>query len=289
MADRNIAIEYFQSYLPPFIAGQLDFSTLTQLPDVYVSAELQKTMSDIVYSCQRKDRKGKIKVSLLIKHKSYTDKYTPVQIGSYIFSGLQKQIEAKEKQLSLIIPVLLYHGKEKWEYHTLGDLFKNLEPEWKQFLPEFDFVYNNLGNLSDEQVELLHNKFLVASLLALKHTFDKEWLEVNLLRLLSIPEHVPENLLSKFIVYIFESSGFKEEQIIMTIETLPLELKNTVMSTLDIFVEKGKKIGRQEGVNETLFKNTQNMLLKGFAVDTICDILEVTPDYVARVQNEMSK
>ncbi|WP_090331243.1 Rpn family recombination-promoting nuclease/putative transposase [Dyadobacter koreensis] len=107
MADRNIAIEYFQSYLPPFVAGQLDFSTLTQLPDVYVSAELQKTMSDIVYSCQRNDGKGEIKISLLIEHKSYIEKYTPVQVGGCIFSGLQKQIEAKEKHLSLIIPVLL--------------------------------------------------------------------------------------------------------------------------------------------------------------------------------------
>ena len=89
------------------MAGQLVFSTLTQLPDVYVSAELQKTMSDIVYSCQRNDGKGEIKISLLIEHKSYTEKYTPVQVGGYIFSGLQKQIEAKEKHLSLIIPVLL--------------------------------------------------------------------------------------------------------------------------------------------------------------------------------------
>ncbi|REA55525.1 hypothetical protein DSL64_28075 [Dyadobacter luteus] len=44
IADRNIAIEYFQSYLPAFIASELDFSNLTQLPDAYVSAELQKTL-----------------------------------------------------------------------------------------------------------------------------------------------------------------------------------------------------------------------------------------------------
>jgi hypothetical protein len=114
MADRTIAIEYFRNYLPPFVTGQLDFSTLTQLPDVYVSAELQKTMSDIVYSCQRKDGKGQINVSLLIEHKSYPDKFSPVQIGGYIFSRLQKQIAAGEKQLSMIVPILLYHGNGKW-------------------------------------------------------------------------------------------------------------------------------------------------------------------------------
>jgi len=55
MADRSIALEYFKRYLPPFVPSQLGFSTLPQLPEVYVSAELQKTISDIMYSCQRAD------------------------------------------------------------------------------------------------------------------------------------------------------------------------------------------------------------------------------------------
>ncbi len=200
MADKNIAIEYFQSYLPPFMAAQLDFSTLTQLPDVYVSSELQKTMSDIVYSCKRKDGMGKINVSLLVEHKSYPDKYSPVQIGSYIFSGLHKQIEAGANELSPIIPVLLYHGKGEWQYQTLSDLFKTLDPGWQKFIPDYNYIYNNLGEISDQQVESLNNKFLVASLLALKHTFEKEWLEANVLRLLQLSDNVPENLQSSLTV-----------------------------------------------------------------------------------------
>ncbi|MBX2921335.1 MAG: Rpn family recombination-promoting nuclease/putative transposase [Chitinophagaceae bacterium] len=107
-----MASDYFKNYLPAAISRQLDFTSLEQLPDTYLSGELKKTMSDIVYSCLRKDGKGAVKVSLLIEHKSYPDKYTPVQIGSYIFSALQKQATAKEP-LSLVIPVLLYHGKDK--------------------------------------------------------------------------------------------------------------------------------------------------------------------------------
>ena len=125
LADKNIAAEYFKSYLPAHVSNLLDFSTLTQLPDTYLSSHLRKTMSDIVYNCKKKDGKDIIKVSLLIEHKSYLDTNTPVQIGGYIFSGLQKQIENKEK-LSIIIPILLYHGKERWEYQTLTSLFQNL-------------------------------------------------------------------------------------------------------------------------------------------------------------------
>jgi len=31
------------------------------------------------------------------------------------------------------------------------------------------------------------------------------------------------------------------------------------------------------------------MLLEGFSVATICKILEVTPDYVVRIQKELTK
>jgi hypothetical protein len=77
LADKSIAVDYFQNYLPPFIRQQLDFSTLVQLPDTYLSEELQKTLSDIVYACHKKASPEEIKVCLLIEHKSYPDKFTP--------------------------------------------------------------------------------------------------------------------------------------------------------------------------------------------------------------------
>lgn len=80
MGNQQIALDYFRSCLPAHVLDKLDFSTLRQLPDTYVSKELQKSISDIVYSCQRAGGLGEVKVSLLIEHKSYVDKYTPVQI-----------------------------------------------------------------------------------------------------------------------------------------------------------------------------------------------------------------
>ena len=65
---------------------------------------------------------------------------------------------ANKESLSIIIPVLLYHGKGKWRYQTLLDLFKNPDGEWEKFLPNFDYIYNNLGVIPDEHVEALNNK-----------------------------------------------------------------------------------------------------------------------------------
>jgi predicted transposase/invertase (TIGR01784 family) len=191
LSNKEIAVDYFKNYLPDFVKEHLDFSELIQLPGTYLSEELKKTMSDIVYSCRLKKGKGSVKISLLIEHKSHPDKYTPVQIGGYIFSAFQKQIQNKEP-LSLVIPVLLYHGKIKWQYRTLANLFEGIDKEWEQFLPGFEYIYNDLGRLSDSQIEALNNKFLAASFLALKHSQEKEWIELNAAELLILASEGPK-------------------------------------------------------------------------------------------------
>lgn len=140
LADKQVAIAYFKSVLPEHIAQLLDFSTMEQVSGTYMSESLAKTIADVVYRCQRKDGKGSLDISLLVEHKSRPDKYTPVQLGGYIFSGYQQQLQHDDKQLSPIIPILFYHGEEKWEYWTLDRLFADLEEELLGFIPKFDYV-----------------------------------------------------------------------------------------------------------------------------------------------------
>jgi len=63
------------------------------------------------------------------------------------------------------------------------------------------------------------------------------------------------------------------------------------MSTLDIFFERGEKKGfekgRIEGSDKTLLRNAKNMLAKGFAENIICEVLEVTPDFIEKVRLEL--
>jgi predicted transposase/invertase (TIGR01784 family) len=271
LANKNIAVDYFRNYLPAFIGQQLDFSTLTQLPDTYLSEELQKTMSDIAYTCCKKNSTQEIKISLLVEHKSFPDKYTPIQIGCYIFSALQKQVANKEP-LSIVIPVLLYHGRGKWKYQTLVGLLGDPEAEWKQFIPDFSYIYNNLGNISDEKITALNNKFLAASLLALKHSFQKDWIEQNMLQMLILTEKTSADLQRSFAVYLFNRSGLKEIEIRQLLESLPGALKKTVMSTLDILIEKGRK---EEARNIALAMKQEGLPLEQISKFTKLTVEEI--------------
>lgn len=300
MADKTIAASYFANFLPAFVSQQLDFETLEHLPDSYMSKELRKTMSDIVYTCRKKGSDAEVKVSLLIEHKSYPDQHTPIQIGSYIFSALQKKVANKEP-LSMVIPVLLYHGKQKWEYQQLGGLFENLEDSWKQFLPDFAYIYNSLGEMPDQQFEALENKFLEASLLALKHSFEKEWLNQHAPKILTLAGDGPKGLQKSLIVYLFGRSEMQEAAIRKIVDLLSVTLKDSVMSTLDIFIEKGRKEGLEVGMEKGLktgiekgrmeaeakknFEFVKNLLSTGnFSTAYIASLASVTEAFVLQVK-----
>jgi predicted transposase/invertase (TIGR01784 family) len=301
LSDKEIAVAYFKNYLPDFIRKRLDFSQLTQLPGTYLSDELKKTMSDIVYSCALKDKKGTVKVSLLIEHKSHPDKYTPVQVGGYLFSAFQKQIQNKEP-LSLVIPVLLYHGNVKWQYRTLANLFEGIDKEWEQFIPSFEYIYNDLGRFSDSEIESLNNKFLAASFLALKHSQEKEWIERNAAGLLILASEGPKGLTKGFIIYLY-SRGKLEEKVL---NSLPDPIKKDVMNTLDIYIEKGRKEGFEKGIEKGIEKGriegrvegiekgkeqiVQNLINTAkFTVSEIANLAGVPEAFVKRVRSSMSK
>jgi len=81
LADKEIAIEYFKNYLPAFVSNQLDFSTLTQLSDTYLSKKpSEDNVRHYIFMWKEKWSGFCVKVSILIEHKSYPDKFTPIQI-----------------------------------------------------------------------------------------------------------------------------------------------------------------------------------------------------------------
>lgn len=285
MANKEIALDYFRTCLPQNIQDLLDFSTLEQLPDTYVSKELQKSISDIVYTCKRAGGKGEVKISLLVEHKSYVDKYVPIQIGSYIFSGLLKQIGNKESP-SLIIPILLYHGKDRWEYKTLVDLFEDLEPVLQGFVPDYQYIFHNLGQIPDEDIVALHNRFLAASFLAMKYSAFKEHLNALIPTILTLGSDMEKNLLNTLIVYTLVGNPLGREQFLELITSLPpFPNKESIMDTLEQFVEKGRKEGQEEKALDAIKRMIK---LSSLTDEQIAVFLDVTVNYVANVRKRVA-
>ena len=305
MNDKDAAVAYFQSYLPLEIAGRLDFESLTQLSDVYVSGDLKKFMSDIVFSCKLKDSESEVRVSLLIEHKSYADKFSPVQIGNYLFSGYLKQLQ-NEKSLSLIIPILLYHGQDNWEYCTLAGLFPELDPGWLKFLPDFAYIYNNLAGVSDEEIAAFQNALLKELIYLLKYAFDAELLSAHFEEVLFNPPVAASSAAMRAIyIYLKQQSKIEENKIREIMEALPQETRKKLMSIGDYIeekvfergmekgiekgIEQGIEKGRGEGISEKNHTATIRMIRKGYTDAEICDVLEVAVEYVKTIRAEVEK
>lgn len=263
LSDKSIAEAYFRRCLPPAIERQLDFSTLIRESCTYISSQLRETMSDIVYGCEIKNKKEKVKISLLIEHKSYPEKYTPVQIGSYIFSALHEQVKLRQP-LRVVIPVLLYHGKGKWKYYTLNALFEGISDEWRAFIPDFSYIYDNLGEIEDLQIVQLQNCFLCASMLALKHTYEVSWLKHNAPRLLALTTGVEQHLRISYFIYLLRRANFREDELQELALALPGEPKKQVMNTFDRIFADGKK--------EEARKIALTMLSKGFSAEQVSEL-----------------
>ncbi len=82
------------------------------------------------------------------------------------------------------------------------------------------------------------------------------------------------------------------QRIVATLENLPVTIKETVMSTLDIFVEKGKKIGREEGRAEEKKKNAEKVVRNLIRVSALSDeqiasVAEVPVEYVTRMRSDI--
>src|SRR5690625_7663892 len=90
---------------------------------------------------------------------------------------------------------------------------------------------------------MLHNKFLAASFLASKYAFNKERLEQKAIRILLLSHSGTKRLRKSLIIYLFSRSDFDEE----ILDSLPANLKHDVMNTLDVYVEKGIKVGLESG------------------------------------------
>ncbi len=63
----------------------------------------------------------------------------------------------------------------------------------------------------------------------------------------------------------------------------PVTIKKTATTTLDVLLKEGRELGMEQKTERAV----RNMILKGSTTEFICDVLEVTSDYIARIRREM--
>ena len=152
---------------------------------------------------------------------------------------------SQKEDLKPIIPIIVYHGKEKWAYQSFESLFDKLDPTLRPFLPTFDYLLTQINSLSDEQLEQMQIGILRQAFLLLKHGRDPNYLFQNFHTLFSSLELYSQanqysNLIISLSIYTIGVSGIPEETFIKLVQDLPPSVNEYIMTTYEQIIQKGE-------------------------------------------------
>lgn len=242
---------------------------------------LEEHFADLVYDCPLREGTT-ARIAFLLEHKSYPEKRPHLQLLRYLLNAWQADTKAGTDPLGLLVPVVIYHGRQPWRYQPLTDFFA-VDPEWHRFLPSFDYLFYDLSALSDEAIGQFQNTFLALSALLLKHSRRKAYLETIADQLTGLLAGLsPESRYAETVfVYLYQSSDLEVTRLFAIFEKASKQTQELVMSTYDQVIEKG----REEGLKIALEKTIFTMHRKGFTAEFIADALDLSIDTVQQALN----
>ena len=105
-------VEKAQAFLSESLKESIDFKSLQIEPGEYINRKLGDTSSDLLYSAKFKNSENSLYFYFLFEHKSTVDRGLPQQLLGYM-NRIWKKLDRKIN-LPVIMPILFYHGTEKW-------------------------------------------------------------------------------------------------------------------------------------------------------------------------------
>ena len=263
--DENVAREYVQRFYPENLRREMDISSFKKCDTSYVNARFAKSFSDVVYEARLLSGKN-VRCVFLFEHKSEQPKYIFLQLLDYMLQIWEEDVKNK-RNLSLIVPTVVYHGNKVWNKKPFEDYFGDLPLAFKAFVPIFDYLLTDLVEtpvqaIRDLQENVLRNLFLVLKFASEQDAIRQYWSEI--LRFnpeLSQPERVYLffNLIYEYLIRI---TSFSEEEIQELNETLTDQDKK-MMSTYDTIVKNATQRGIEQGLQQGLSQGLQQGLSQG--------------------------
>ena len=245
--DQKNVVDFIKQYLPDKITNELDLSSVQIIDPSANSEEDIEFVSDIVVSCKTRDGTP-ADIYLLFEHKSYKDKGIYLQLLRYMYEMWQEDFRLK-KPFRVIIPVVFYHGTNKWNIpERFLDNF-NVSSDLKSYLLDFSYILFDTNRWNPDLEDLSNqNVYLMCSLMLLKMAIRDDWQGVK-----SILEIFAKNGLLKedqwtiiFLRYIANTQDISKEEFLNF--TSELSSGGTTMTVADIIREEGKLEGEKDAL-----------------------------------------
>ena len=292
--DVGRAQSYFQHRLPADLIEQIDLSKIQEVPGSFLNEELKASFADILFEVPLKGRKKSFFLPILLEFKSWKDKYVTIQLGQYIFSGLGKQVKEGKKPRP-VIPVLFYHGKDPWEYHTHRSLYSDLDDSFNKYIPEFDYIFDNIQATEESEILMLQEGIWRSIKLLLKQAWDEEVLMRSVNKIFLEIDKSDRNLTKSAFVYYYSVITNKEKAM-ESIEPISSIIKRGAKNAYEEILlegyEKADKENREkiqkirEEQKATIRKSVVNLYKLGASVQNISKALEISESETGKILRE---
>ena len=167
----QIIRNFLQEYLPPALLAQIDLDTLALESGSYIDEELRAHQTDLLYRVQMTNQQS-LWLYLLFDHKSAPDQWVSLQLLRYmvrIGDGIRPK--RKATKLPPILPLVIYHGEQKWQLATdFHALFEPISAELQQHIPQFHYKLHDFSHHSS--TEIRGEIWLRVALMTLRTIFD---------------------------------------------------------------------------------------------------------------------
>lgn len=279
-SNLEVARDFMQNYLPEPVLKIVDLQTLEIQKDSFVDETMKEVFSDMLFHAKINQHDGYL--YFLFEHKSYTSRTVVLQLLNYMVKiWEQKAIKENARQIPVIIPMLIYHGKEKWEIgNYLSDLitdYDDLPAEVKAMTPNFRYQIYDLSQFSDDDIK--GNAQLAITISIFRDIFQKnsqEFLE-TIIRAAQAMNELEEKetgiqIFETCMRYILNAGPQLSKNQLATVlkqieQTYP-EGSEVTMTLAEVLrnegLEEGRKEGRKEGETEALTKMAVKVLTKKF-------------------------
>lgn len=234
------------------LSRKLDYATLKVVDTEKTGRKYKKFYLDLSVECTLSGSESEIYI--VFEHKSYPDKLTLIQILNYCAVVWETNIRNREP-LRPIIPVVFYHGKQKFNLPTDFSDYFDVDDIIREYLVDFSIVLFDTNRHTDDIVKSSGDLYLAASLLAMKHIFK----DVNSLK--PIFRHIMRLDRERFLMvleYVIITKDIQEEEL----EKLVKEAGGDTMPSLaQRWLDQGMQQGIQQGIQKGMLQDAQEMVL----------------------------
>ena len=295
MSYPEMARDFLDIHLPIALREICDLQTLKLESTSFIEQDLRAYYSDVVWSL--KTREGQGYIYCVIEHQSTAVPHMAFRLMRYATAATQHHLDAGNKTLPLVIPMLFYHGQQSpypWSLNWL-DEFDN--PQLARQLYSEAFPLVDITVIPDD--EIAQHRGVALLELMQKHIRDRDLMGL-VDRLVSLLVTSPANdsqlqtlfnylirygdvsRVSEFIREVAERSPHHKEKLMTIAERLRQEghqngLQEGIQQGLEQGMQKGLEQGVQKGTQEEALRIAHIMLEQGIDRDLVQIITGLLP------------